>query len=112
MKIFFAWLGGLIGFFLLITFIAFLSNASSLAVFRFWEPKFENARREVYENTQSYVEGKRQELTKLHLEYLRDTTETGRAAIRYTVAQSFANFDDEKIESPTLQAWLKQCKGE
>jgi hypothetical protein len=60
----------------------------------------EDARREVFENTQSYVEGKRQEATKLRLEYMRSSDELEKKAIKSAVALSFANFDEDKL--PTV----------
>lgn len=57
----------------------------------------EDARREVFEQTQSYVEAKRQELTKYRLEYMRADS-SDRQAIKMTIVQSFANFDKSKLD--------------
>ena len=59
-----------------------------------------DAERKVFEETQSYVEGKRQEATKYRLEYMRGDS-LDKVAIKMTVAQSFANFDEDKL-SPEL----------
>jgi hypothetical protein len=40
----------------------FLATGGDLAIYRFWAPKQENAKREVFENTQSYVQGKIQNI--------------------------------------------------
>jgi hypothetical protein len=77
--------------------MVFFLNTLGLASFKFFEPKMENARREVYENTQSYVEGKRQELTKYRLEYLESKDPQARQAIRMTILQSMANLDPGKL---------------
>ena len=39
--------------------------------YKFFAPKFENARREVFENTRSFNQAKMQELSKYRLEYLK-----------------------------------------
>ena len=65
--------------------------------YKFFAPMEQNVRREVFENTQSYVEWKRQELTKYRLEYLTTKDEDVKAAIRMTIVQSFANFDQSKL---------------
>ena len=57
----------------------------------------ENARREVFEVTQSYIEGKRQEAAKYRLEYMRSDDPSEKEAIRSTIAQSFANFDENLL---------------
>jgi hypothetical protein len=42
--------------------IGFLATGGDLAIYKFWAPKQENAKRQVFENTQSYVEGKVQNI--------------------------------------------------
>ena len=79
-------------------------------MYKFWQPKTENVRREVFENTQSYVESKRQDLTKYRLEYLRDTSATDRQALKMTIVQEFANFDESKLTEPQLREFLRQMK--
>ena len=69
----------------------------------------ENARREVFEQTQSYVEGKRQELLKLHHEWMQ-SDEKDKLTIESLIRQSFANFDDTKIEDPMLYQFLREIK--
>jgi len=53
--------GGLV---LMIVFygFGFLATGGNLAIYRFWAPKQENAKRQVFENTQSYVQGKIQNI--------------------------------------------------
>lgn len=60
--------------------------------FKFFAPKYENVRREVYENTQSYVEAKRQAITKYYNEW-RKGDEADKDALRTIVLQDFANFN-------------------
>jgi len=64
----------------------------------FFAPMQKNIEREVFENTQSYVEGKRQELVKYRLEYITTKDEDVKAAIKMTIIQSFANFDKSKLD--------------
>ena len=58
-----------------------------------------NAQREVFEESQSYVEGKRQEAQKLYKEYLQAETIEDKAVIEEIVSMSFANFDESKLNS-------------
>ena len=73
--------------------------------YKFFEPKYENARRQVFENTQSYVEGKRQEILKYKLEYSRAKTKEEKEAIRYTILQTTANLDLNLL-SPDLRYFV------
>ena len=72
----------------------------------------QNADREVFEQTQSYVEGKRQELTKDYHEWINAKSDD-KLAIEAVVRSSFANFDEEKYLSdgyPELYKFLKNVK--
>jgi hypothetical protein len=65
----------------------------------------QNAERKVFEQSQSYMEGKRQEVTKLKYEYLTTKDPQERAAIRATLRSSLANFDLTKLD-PDLKAFV------
>jgi hypothetical protein len=69
----------------------------------------QNVQREVFEQTQSYVEGKRQEALKYRLEYMSTTDTTEKRAIKAMISQSFANFDEEKL-SPELRDFIYKMK--
>ena len=68
----------------------------------------ENAKREVFEQTQSYVEGKRQEALKFYQEY-QAASYDDKQTIEKMVSLSFANFDETKLESP-LREFVYNCK--
>lgn len=70
----------------------------------------QNADREVFEQTQSFVEGKRQELIKLHHEWMSAKPED-KLAIEATIRMSFASFDESKlVDFPELYSFLKTVK--
>lgn len=70
----------------------------------------QNAQREVFEETQSYIQGKRQELIKLHHEWMSADNES-KKSIESTIRMSFANFDETKLEdTPELYSFLKKIK--
>ena len=91
-----------IGLFLLL----FLVNEFEIFGVKFCGVRKENARREVFEQTQSYVEGKRQELVKYHHEWV-NASDDDKKVIESTIRQSFANFDAEKITDSDLHKFLK-----
>lgn len=98
-------LAGLLVIFMLSQF----GNALGLWNISFWGVKKENARREVFEQTQSYVEGKRQELLKLRTEYLNAEDEQAAAAIKFTIQQNFANVKDDHFDG-VLGEFLRKMK--
>jgi len=67
-----------------------------------------DAQREVFESTQSYVEGKRQEAVKYRLEYMRADS-TDKKAIQTMISQSFSNFDENKL-SDELRNFIHDMK--
>lgn len=68
----------------------------------------QNAEREVFESSQSYVEGKRQEALKYYNEY-KDADSTAQQTLKEIVKLSFANFDDDLLQDP-VKTFIKTCK--
>lgn len=68
----------------------------------------QDIQRKVFENTQSYIEGKRQEALKHYQEYNK-ADEDGKRAIKAIVSQSFANFDENKLNGQ-LRQFVIDCK--
>lgn len=93
-------LGGVLGFF---------GTAIDFASFKFWAPKFENVKRETFEQTQSYVEGKRQDLSRYHHEWAMAKDPADKKAIESVIRQQFSNVKPERIEDAELREWMKSC---
>ena len=55
--------------------LVFGLNYYGLVAFKFFAPKMEDARREVFENTKSYTHGKIQDLAKYYEEYQKEDNE-------------------------------------
>jgi hypothetical protein len=92
--------------------LMWIVQGNDFFMYKFFAPKYEDARREVFENTQSYVEGKRQDLVKYRLEYMRAKTDEEKSALKYTIVQEFANFDETKLPDGELRSFLYQMKYE
>jgi len=74
-----------------------------------------DADREVFEHTQSYVEGKRQEANKMYREYMKADSDTEREALLNLNAHSFSNLSEEDIETifqndEKLLEFVRLCK--
>jgi hypothetical protein len=87
----------------------FLMQGGDFFLYKFFSPKYENVKREVFENTQSYVEGARQELSTYKLDYARAKTAEEKTAIKFTVVHRFANIDENKLD-PGLRDFLREMK--
>lgn len=106
MKIFGLSISALIGGLLLI----FLLSLAGLGYYKFFLPRTENIKREVFENTKSYVQGIQQDLGKYYHEYQLADAE-GKLAIKATIRMRFAEVDTEKLQSPQLRAFLTNMRG-
>lgn len=69
----------------------------------------ENAKREVFEQTQSYVEGKRQAALKYYKEY-QQCEESQKQGLKNIISQDFANFDEEKYLTGEVKRFISMCK--
>lgn len=73
--------------------IMFWLQYASIINYSFFQPKIENAKREVFENTNSYVQWKKQEISKYRLEYNRAQSEEDKNAIRITILHASNSID-------------------
>jgi hypothetical protein len=76
----------------------------------FIAPQKENVKREVFENTNSYVRGKNQTLMKYYHEYLNAENDSNKEAIAEIIRMEFADFPDENVQSAKLRVFLMQIK--
>lgn len=90
--------------------LSFIMGLFGLGWMKFFNPRKENIRREVFEQTQSYVHGKIQDLAKYHDEY-RQGNENDKECIRQLIIVRFAEFDESKIKSTNLRNFLKRMRG-
>lgn len=106
MKTTFQIIGGFIGLIAVI----FILELVGLGFFKFFEPKKEEIRREIYENTPSYVIGKEQELAKSYREWLK-ADENEKQVIENMIAVSMERIDPEQIKSVQLRNFLINSRG-
>lgn len=98
------------GIFVGVIALAFILELAGLGFFKFFEPKRENIRREIFENTKSFTHGKIKDLSKYYKEY-KETDPDGQAVIEVIIRTEFADFDKTKINTVTLQNFLTEIRG-
>lgn len=106
MKIALSIIGGIIGMVLLV----FLLSYAGLIQYQFFAPKYENARRNVFENTQSYVQGKIEDLSNYKLQYDQAKDNDSKQAIESVIRSQFANFNIDQCPNE-LKAFLTSMRG-
>lgn len=109
MKVFGYIMMGIVGVIILIA-IAFALELGGLEWNRFFAPKHEAVRREVFKETRSYNEAKLQDLAKYRLQYLEADNEASKLAIVSTIKHMFAEYDRSKLPTE-LSTFLYQVRG-
>lgn len=89
--------------------LSFAGHAVGLFNLKFWGPKFEEAKREVFEETQSFVHGKISHINRLRLEYESTTSDTRKAALRTMILNEAAVLELDELP-PDLQVFIRQLK--
>ena len=106
MKDFFKILGITILGILCFTGLIFLISGLGLIHLKFFGPKYESVKREIFEENKSYTYGVIQDLVKYKYEWEK-ADYTGKKAIENIVRMRFANFDPNKINNHKLRAWFE-----
>ena len=94
--------GGFAGVLILI----FLFELIGLGMFGFFAPKYEDVKRNTFENTKSYVQGSITALAKRYGEWQeadRANITEDRTAIEQLIKMEFAAFDETKIKNDKLR---------
>ena len=91
--------------------LAFGLGMADLGWLKFFGPRKENIRREVFEQTKSYVHGKTQDLAKYYEEYQKAQTVEDKEAISNLIKISFSDFDANTINTVQLRSFLVSIRG-
>ncbi len=94
--------------------IGFIFQTVGLGFYGYFAPKYEEVRRNTFEETKSYVQGKIQDLAKRFDEWSRadkvnDTD--SRTAIEELIKMEFADFDETNIRNNKLREFLIKIRG-
>ena len=109
MKQVFAVIGAVVGAILLMMILSFAYGWFGVGYTKTVCKARQNAERTVFEESQSYVEGKRQFLNKEREEYKREKDPQAKEAIRQSILHEMANFDLDKLSNDDY-AFVKELK--
>ena len=99
---------GILGGFFVIFLLGFILQTMDYVSFNFWAPKYEDTKREVFENSKSFIEGKRQTLSKYRLEYLKSDDELERKALASTIRSQASGLEVSKLDEPELEKFINE----
>lgn len=100
-----------VGAFIAMIVLIFCLGLLGLGYYKFFGPKKENIRREIFEQTQSYVHGKIQDLAKYKEEYDKAESISDKDAVAAIIKVRFAEFDESKIKAINLRNFLTATRG-
>lgn len=83
--------------------VTWLAQGNDFFLYKVFSPRREAVRREVFENTPSYVNGKRQYLARLHHEW--ENADAGHREAICALARSEAATVDAALLPADLRAW-------
>ena len=109
MLTFFKGLGVLLLILVLVYGIGFLTTGGDLAIYKFWAPKQANAERQVFVNTNSYVQGKTDYISRLRFEYQSAKDPDQKAALKTLILSEASNIDTSKLPID-LQGFIQNLK--
>ena len=89
--------------------LGFLATGGDLIIYKFWAPKQANAERVVFQNTQGFVQGKVEYLTRLRFEYQSASVDR-KQALRTLILSEASDVDNTKLPAD-LQAFIESLKG-
>jgi len=90
--------------------VAFLLELGGLEWNKFFKPKREAIRRDVFKETKSYNESKLQDLARYRLQYIEADNEESKSAIKSTINLMFADYDRSRLPAE-LSTFLYQIRG-
>lgn len=104
-------LGMSAGGFIALVAVVFIVGFAGLGYKMIFAPRHADVDRKVFEQTQSYVHGKIQDLSKYYNEHRQADDPIAKEAIKQLVIQQFAQFDSAKVIEMTLRNFLITCRG-
>ncbi len=101
---------GLVALFLVVLLgLGWLFQGNDFFMYKFFAPKYENARREVFEGTKSYNQGYIQELQNMQFEYVK-ADQAHKDALASIILHRAADYPEDKLPTDlrTFIAGLKR----
>lgn len=100
-----------VGVVVLVVVMIFVCGGISIAYYKVFAPMQKNIERDVFEESQSFVHGKIQDLAKYFEEYNQKDDLTEKEAIRQIIIMQFTQFDSDKVKNDKLRQFLVNMRG-
>jgi hypothetical protein len=101
---------GLVGVIAIMMGLAWAFTGNDFFIYKYFAPQYEQTRRDVFKGSEAYREGVLQELSQMHLDYIKGTPEQ-KAAISSIVMHRISYFDT-KLLTPELRDFIAEVRNE
>ncbi|HVI41839.1 MAG TPA: hypothetical protein VM577_14405 [Anaerovoracaceae bacterium] len=101
-------IGGLVAVVVVVLGLSWAVQGNNFFLYKFFAPREEAVRREVFEQSKAYNEGMAQDLRHMQLEWIKAKPEQ-KAALASIILHQFAGYDTSKLPSD-LQLFLNEVK--
>jgi hypothetical protein len=88
--------------------ITWIAQGDHFFLYQVFAPKYEQVRRNTFEQSRAFNEGMAQELSGMWRDYNHATNDGEKAAIRSLVQHRAAGYDIDNIENPQLRGFVRQ----
>lgn len=89
--------------------LGFGLNFFGYAQFAFFNPKYEQVRRNTFEQSQAYVEGQRRDIQNLRIDWMSATGDQ-KAAIRSLALTRINGLPEEVVSMPAIQSFKRELE--
>jgi hypothetical protein len=102
--------GAFIGSVVLILLLTWAIQGNDFFMYQYFGPRYEQTRREIFEQSKAYNQGMQQELSNMQFEYYKASPEH-KQALASIILHRAADFDETRL-TPDLRAFITQLKRE
>lgn len=88
---------------------AWAITGNEFFLYKTFAPKFEQARRETFEQSKAYNQGMIQELQNMQFEYIKTTNQNSKDALASIILHRVADFDENKLPYD-LRSFIQDLK--
>jgi hypothetical protein len=88
--------------------LTWVVQGNDFFLYQFFAPKYEQVRRETFEQSRAFNEGMAQELNRMWLDYQHATDQGEKDSIRSLVRQRVAGYDLTNLQNPQLRLFVQQ----
>jgi len=99
----------LFGLLIIMGFIGFVAQGYDFFMFKIFAPKYEQARRETFEQSKAYNDGMAQELRAMQMDYIK-ADEPHKKALKSVILHRISGYPEDHLPSD-LQAFVNELKG-